>query len=209
MTTLNKNMNTIKTNRRAFFVRSSAAVGAGLAATSAAASGLMFDASLPLKEQVAHLQHQLTLLEDREAIRQLQLAYTTLVEKQAYTAVAELFTPDAKISQGDTRFRDKQAELFFAAVDQAHNSEVRQTALRLDDPLQQDCIAIGADGQHADAVFHCQVEISVPHTDNSSLADMARLQGQYASSRWIKGKFNMAYRKVGGQWKISRLEFQA
>jgi hypothetical protein len=41
------------------------------------------------------------------------------------------------------------------------------------------------------------------------LGDMARLQGQYASSRWVVGNIAMTYRKERNNWKISRLEFLA
>jgi hypothetical protein len=137
------------------------------------------------------------------------LAYTTLLEKQAYDAVAGLFAADAEITLGSAQFRNNQAEQFFAAAGQAHNPEVKQTAFRLEDPLQQDSIVIGVDGQYANAIFHCQVEVSIPHDENSTLGGMACLQGQYASSRWVDGRFAMNYHKVDGNWKISRLEFQA
>ncbi len=55
---------------------------------------------------------------------------------------------------------------------------------------QQDLVAIAADGAQATATFHCDVEFSVPLPADSTLAQMARLQGQVAERHWQAGRFD-------------------
>lgn len=74
---------------------------------------------------------------------------------------------------------------------------------------QQDVVDIGADGRHARGEFDCRVEVSIPHDVDNTLAARARLQGQYASSRWIEGHILVDCRREEGAWKISSLAFKA
>lgn len=198
----------IDSSRRAFFLRGSTALGVGLASATAGAFPLMFDASLPLKEQLAFLHQQLGTMEDTEAIRHLQLAYNALVENQAYEAAVELFTDDATVELNGESVSGKEKGIGQLFADYAQQqAPVLHTAFRQDQAQQRDEITVSEDLQSALATFHFQVEISRPQTDASVLGEMARLQGQYASSHWESGKFDVAYSKVAGQWKISKLTY--
>lgn len=179
----------MNSNRRSFFLRGSAAVGAGLVSASAGATTLLFDSSRPLKEQVEQLQQQLKTLEDRQAIRQLMSAYSILVEQDAVAETPELFTADGEI------FPDK-------------NTDVETvTAFHLEPNVGQDLIDISEDRQSASAVFHCRAEISQPISGNTTVEVMAKEQGMNATRRQVQGKVGIACRKEGGRWKINRLEF--
>jgi hypothetical protein len=198
-------------SRRFFFLRGGAALGAGLASATAGAGTLVFDESLSLKEQLAQLHQQLGAMEHKEAIRQLQAAYTHLLENQAYEAVVELFSDEAMITLHDESYTGKEhgiRPLFTEAYAQQQVPDLH-TAFRQDHAQRQDEISVSEDLQSATATFHFQVEVSKPYTDTSVLGKMARQQGQHASRHWETGKFEVAYSRVDEQWKISKLAYLA
>jgi hypothetical protein len=170
----------------------------------------LFDASAPLQEQLAQLHRRLGSLEDREAIRQLHIAFGALVESQAYDAVPELFAEDATVDlNGETfsgratgvarLFRQQYAEQQAAAIHSAYRQ----------DPCQrQDEIRISPDRQRASATFHACVRVSRPIRDDSVVGTMARLQGMSASSAWENGRFDVEYAREGSRWLIQRLRYQ-
>src|ERR1700722_9501690 len=92
-------------SRRSFFLRGGAALGAGVAA---GATTLISGASTA-PDQLHQLRRELDHVGDREAIRQLQLAFTTLVESQAYEAAAELFTENADLQLSGLNAKGQQA----------------------------------------------------------------------------------------------------
>src|SRR5687768_13798220 len=83
-----------KSSRRAFFLKGGAVLGTGVA-TAVGAAVITPDTAKPLEEQLKQLRQQLGSLEDREAIRQLHLAFTKLIENQRYEAAAQLFDEQA------------------------------------------------------------------------------------------------------------------
>ncbi|HTB65863.1 MAG TPA: nuclear transport factor 2 family protein [Steroidobacteraceae bacterium] len=199
--------NKMNGTRRAFFVRGGAVLGAGVA-TAAAAGVLLPDAAPAVPDRLPQLQRELTSHQDRESIRQLHRAFTAAIENQTYEAAVELFEPHADLNlsglsvQGQpairrlliTQYRQQQARVLHSAYRQG--------------PLQQpDLIAIAADGAHATATFHCDVELSTPLPADSTLAQMARLQGQVAERHWEAGRFEARYVKTDGQWKMTALRF--
>ena len=86
----------INGSRRSFFLKGTAALGAGLASASAGAAGL-FDSPQTLQQQITQLQQKLSKLEDREALKHLYLAFTALLENRNYGAVVELFAENASV----------------------------------------------------------------------------------------------------------------
>jgi ketosteroid isomerase-like protein len=192
-------------SRRSFFLQGGAALGAGVAAAGAAA--LMPDAgSSP--DQLRQLRQQLDHLGAREAIRQLHLAFTSLVESQAYEAAAELFTDDAHLqlsglsATGKPAIRRQFANQYRQQQAAALHTAYRQSALQ-----QQDVVTIGDSGLSAAATFHADVELSTPLPADSTAAQMARLQGQVADRRWQAGRFNAQYVKLQGEWRIASLRY--
>jgi hypothetical protein len=51
------------------------------------------------------------------------------------------------------------------------------------------------------------VALSTPLHGDSTVAQMARLQGQMASRRWETGRFEAQYVKARGQWKMATLSY--
>jgi hypothetical protein len=140
-----------------------------------------------MEEQLKQLRQQLASLEDREAIRQLHLAFTTLIENQRYEAASELFDEQAS---GKETIR----ELF------ATHSAYRQ---------QKDAVTLGEDRQHATATFHVDVEVCTPLEADCTAAEMARLQGNFADRRWESGRFEVSYVRTRGEWKVASLSYRA
>lgn len=203
-------MNEPKMNgtRRAFFLRGGAVLGAGVA-TTAAAGALLPRTSPVVPEGLQELQRELTGLQDREAIRQLHLAFTGAIENQAYETAIELFEPSAQMNLSGLIAVGKPAIMrLFAIQYRQQQARVLHSAYR-QSPRQQDLVAIAADGAHATATFHCEVELTSPLRADSTLAQMARLQGQVAERHWEAGRFEARYVKTEGQWRMAALRYLA
>lgn len=197
---------TINSSRRAFFARGGVALGTGLASATAGAATL-FNDTQPLKEQLARLQQHLATLEDMDAIRQLHQAYSSLMQKQGWETLPELFTEDASINLDGSVHTGKGIANLFLEQYGKQTAPRLQCAYRQDEKQQHDRVKISLDGRQAQATFHQLVEISQPLHDDSLPARMARLQGMTASSHWEAGRFEASYQRVDGQWRIQRLEY--
>jgi hypothetical protein len=160
------NSSNSKSSRRAFFLQS-AALGSGVAA--AGASSPVDAKSLPVNDELKALQQQLALAEDREAIRQLHLAFTSQIENQAYETAA-----------------GKSVIL----------------RLRANHLQQKDSLVLTEDRLQATATWHVDVAMGAPLLGDSTVAQMARLQGQVADHRWEAGRLEVKYLKTQGQWKM-------
>jgi hypothetical protein len=147
-------------SRRAFFLHGGAALGAGVASTTGAAALLPASATAQ------------TDLADREAIRQLHLAFIAAVEAQSRPGAA------------------------------ATHRAYRANAAQLHDEL-----AVDAGGRRATARWHVDVKLATPLEGDSTVAQMARLQGQFADQRWEAGRLQARYEKHGGQWQLAAVEY--
>ena len=193
-------------SRRAFFARSGAALGAGLA--SAGVGAAMLDDS---QARVDALYQQLGALEDREALRHLHQAYLALVENRQWQALPELFSKDAEVRLHGETWQGGQKGLRSLYLEQYAQRALddMHSAFSFDQRQQQDHVELDAGRQQASACFHCRVQLSTPLRDDSVAARMARLQGMDTAQRWEQGRFTVAYRQEGGQWRIHRLSYQA
>jgi hypothetical protein len=198
-----------KTNnsRRDFFMSGGAVFGAGVAATAVGAP-LASDSAASLEEQLKKLRQQLGDVEDREAIRQLHLAFTTLIGDQAYEAATELFDEQAHLNLSGVGATGKRAilQLF---VDQylrqkatLMHSAYRQSALQ-----RKDTVTLSEDRLQATATFHIEVELRTPLQEDCTAAKMARLQGDVAARRWESGRFEAKYVQTRGHWRIAALSY--
>ncbi|HEY8509348.1 MAG TPA: nuclear transport factor 2 family protein [Steroidobacteraceae bacterium] len=184
-------------SRRAFFVRGGALLGAGVAA---AAVGRTDDAQ--------PAQDELSRLRDREAIRQLHLAFAAAIEHQSYEAVAALFDERAHVDLSgvtatghaairqlfEDQYRHQKATLIHARY--------RQNALQ-----HKDLITFSDDGSSANATYHVDVQLSAPLQDDCTAAQMARLQGQMAACYWEAGRLDVRYAKTEGRWKMASVRY--
>jgi len=194
-------------SRRSFVLKGTAALGVGLASASANAATL-FDSSQTLQEQMNQLQEKLCSLKDREALRQLHLIFTTLLENKAYDAVVELFAEDAVVELHDMKLAGKAAvkKLFMEEYKEQKTSSLH-TAHRRDQSQKQDLVSVSWDRKQASASFHNQVLICNPIRGQSVLADMARQQGMMAQSYWENGRYDIDFARIRDQWQISRLSY--
>ena len=199
----------IETSRRAFFLRGGAALGAGVA-TTAGAAALVPGAAAPLDTQFEQLQRRLAGLEDREAIRQLHLAFTALLESGAYEAAAELFDEQAQLQLSGVSATGRPAiRQLFAGQYRQQQAPVMHCAYRRNAMQQADSVTLGDDGLRAAATFHVEVELATPLQADCTAAQMARLQGQMADRRWEAGRFVAQYVRKRGQWRIASLNYMA
>jgi hypothetical protein len=202
-------MSSSKTNstRRAFFLQGGAALGAGVASATGAAAK-MPDKKSPDSE-VENLQERLASMTECEAIRQVQLAFAAMIETQAYEAAADLFTADARLHLSGAAASGRPAiEQLFADQYRHQKAEVMHSAYRHRD-LSKDAVVLDDTRQVATATFYLDVVLTTPLPGDSTIAKMARLQGQTASRSWEPGRLEAGYVKTQGQWKIASLTWLA
>lgn len=198
-----------KSSRRAFFLQGGAMLSASVATTASAAAKISENA-LSLQEQIDALQQQLDSAADREAIRQLHLTFTSLVESQKYEDVAELFDDRAQLhlsglsAAGKSAIRQAFADQYRHRKAAAIHSAYRQNALERDA-----AVTLSEDRQQAKAVYTAEVELSTPLPGDFTVARMARLQGFMATRRWETGRFEAEYVKTRDQWKMASLNYIA
>jgi hypothetical protein len=197
-----------RSSRRAFLTQGGAALSAGVAATAGAAALKSEDAK-PHREELEQLRRQVAHAEDREAIQQLHLAFTSLIGAQHYETAAALFDERAWLRLSGVSAAGRPAiEQLFAEQYRRQKAATLHSAYR-QNLLQQDVVTFGDDPLQASATFHVDVELSSPLQGDSTIVEMARLQGHVADRRWEAGRFEAKYVKTTGQWKMASLEYLA
>lgn len=66
----------------------------------------------------------------------------------------------------------------------------------------KDSLSLSQDLLQATAVWHVDAAVGTPLVGDSTVAQMARLQGQVADHRWEAGRLEVKYLKTQGQWKM-------
>lgn len=197
-------------SRRAFFRAGGAVLGAGVA-TAVGATAAAPGTRVSSDEELNRLRQALASLDDREAIRQLHLAFAGFVEQQRYAAAAELFDEHAHLDLSGVRAEGKVgiAKLFEEAY-RNQNVPVLHNAYRQSASQQRgDTVTVSEDRMHATAMFHTEAELCTPLEADCTVAAMARLQGNVADRRWESGRFEAKYVKAGGQWKVASLTWRS
>jgi hypothetical protein len=72
---------------------------------------------------------------------------------------------------------------------------------------EPDAIEIAADGKTATGLFACAIEIETPIPLDSTLAQMAHVQGSGFVLRTERRMLKVKYVKAGAAWAITRAEF--
>jgi hypothetical protein len=200
--------------RRAFFLKGGAALGAGVAATVAGmATGVAggaegVSASRARDAATAGASRgqdpASRFIEDREAVRRLQLTFATLLEDERYEAAAALFDEHAHLQLSGVSARGRAAiSHLFASSYRLQKAPVIHRAHR----QRADDVRVAEDGLRATATFHVDVELCRPLQDDCTIAQMARLQGNVADRRWETGRLEAEYVKTAGEWKIASLTY--
>lgn len=199
---------TRRQSRRSFFRQGSTALAAGLVSAGAGASTLMME-DPAARQQLQDLQNRLAALEDREALRELFLAYNTLLQERAFAAVVELFTTDATVTIAGQQYHGRYDGIRRLFLDDYARERLdsQQCAFSRDHSQQADSLSIADDNRHASGCFHARVQWYRPLKSDSVLESMARLQGMDAGHYWENIRFDMQFSREAGQWKIRHLDY--
>jgi hypothetical protein len=190
-----------RTSRRAFFLSGGAALGAGLGATTAAAaSGEGADAAI--------LERELARAADREAIRQLQLRFAAAIEERCYEVASGLFDEQAHLRMsGLSACGSRGIASAFDAQYRCHGADTQHCAYRQGSLQLRDDITLSEDGQQGTATFHVEALLGSPVRGDSTVAVMARLQGNVENGRWERGRLLGRYVKRADVWRVASLEY--
>lgn len=194
-------------SRRTFFRQGSTALAAGLVSAGAGASTLVMDDSAA-RQQIEGLRKRLASLEDREALRELFLAYNTLLQERAFAPVVALFATDATLSMRGQQYSHEGIQHLFLDAYARESTETLQCAFSCDHRQQADTLSIADDGLHASGRFHARVQWYHPLKSDSVLESMARLQGMDAGQFWENIRFDVQFQREDGQWKIRQLDYR-
>jgi hypothetical protein len=201
------------TGRRTFIWKTGAVMSAVVASAVAGFSKSGADRGTGLQDQVDRLSRRLGGLEDANAIRRLHQGYESHLTEGAYEEVVGMFADDAEVVYNGGLFAGKEGirrlycdhfapRLCGKKIEPAPGFE-------LDAAQQQDIVEVAADRRTAAGRFPYSMQVGEPMTANSSLVDMARLQGEGIVKWWEGGRYEASYVKVGEGWKIKRLEYRA
>ncbi len=174
--------------RRTFIWKAGAALSATLASaaatTAVAESKRVADpAGDSASAQLTRLSHQLAMLEDANAIRQLHRAYGDALNHRLYADAAALFA--------DTAQAHFDAGVFI-----------------LDSTREQHVIEVAADRHTATARFSCLMKVEATLASSSPLVEMARQQGQGVMQWWEAGRYENSYVRSRDGWKIQQLHYR-
>lgn len=195
--------------RRSFIRKTGFAVTAAFASAAVGISKNKVDAANPLQGRVDRLSQQVGILEDANAIRDLHKTYESHLDNAMYEEIIGLFTEDAEVSYNGGVFKGRKGirRLYVDHFGQGLTGKRIDPAPGLQ-PEQQEMIEVAADRKAAAGRFAYSIQVGTPISGESSLVDMARLQGQGIVKSWEGGVYEMAYVKEGDAWKIKRIDFR-
>ena len=209
-----KSLSKQNTGRRSFLWKAGAAMSAAVAAAVPGMANHKSNLGEGLNAEVNRLSNRLGILEDENTIRTLHQTYETLLDRGRYEDVPDLFADDAEVVFNGGAFKGRKdgvsrlygdcfrSGLTGKKIGSAPNFEV-------DSEQRREFIKVSADRLSASGQFPYSMRVGTPMTGDSSLVRMARLQGEGIVKWWEGGTCEVSYVKVGGAWKISRLEYHA
>jgi hypothetical protein len=102
-------------------------------------------------------------------------------------------------------------QTFIAGVESRDSEAALPThqAYRSNALQERDSLAFSESGSEATATWHVDVKIVSPLEGDSTIAQMARLQGMLADVRWEAGRLQVKYVKIHGQWQVAAQEYLA
>jgi hypothetical protein len=199
--------------RRSFIWKTGAAVSAVLASAVAGVSKSSPDHDTGLKGEMDKLANQIGCLEDANVIRRLHQTYEFYLDKGMYEEIVGMFAEEAEAVFNGGLFAGKQGinRLYCGhfAPRQAGKKIESAPGFEPDPARRQDVVEVAADRKTAACQFSYSMQVGEPMTGNSSLVEMARLQGGGIMKWWEGGICEASYVKVGENWKIRRLEYRA
>jgi len=198
--------------RRSFIWKTGAAMSAVAVSAVAGFSKSGPDRNTGLQDQIDRLSGQLGCLEDANAIRKLHQAYESRLTEGMYEEVAGMFADDAEVVYNGGLFAGKEGirRLYCDNFAPGLTGKKIEPAPGFEpDPAQQlDIVEVAADRRTADGQFPYSMQAGAPMTEDSSLVEMARLQGEGIVKWWEGGICRASYVKAGEGWIIKRLEYR-
>jgi hypothetical protein len=199
--------------RRSFIRKTGAAMSAVVVSAVAGISKPGVERDAELKAKVDRLSNQLGCLEDANAIRRLHQAYESLLNEGKCEEVVSMFAEDAEAVYNGGLFSGRQGvrRLYCDYFAPGLTGKKIETAPGFEpDPAQQlDIVDVAEDRMTATGQFPYSIQVGTPMTGDSSLVEMACLQGEGIVKWWEGGICEAAYVKIGASWKIRRLEYRA
>jgi hypothetical protein len=197
----------VPASRRSFIWKLGA--GASAAVTSAVAMGRAQSATTAHDPSL-----RAALLEEEKVLRKLHQTFEQAMDDFAHEAALALFDADASVAFNGGLFRGRAqgiGRLFGESFMAGHSGRRMEQApgFELAAELQQERIEVAADRRSASGVFPFSIQVGTPIHTESSLAAMARLQGEGVRKWWEGGVYRITWRRPSAEarWMISRLEY--
>jgi hypothetical protein len=190
--------------RRSFLRKTGAALSAVLAASVAGISKTKTD-----DDPAGRLSSRLGMLEDENAVRKLYRSYETYLDQGMYEEVVGLFDDDGELYFNGGLFLGKEKgirRLYLGHFSEGLTGKKIEPAPGYEQ--QQETIAVSSDRRSAQAQFPFSMRVGTPMGPESTLVQMARLQGQGIAHWWESGLCESSYVKAGDAWKIQKIEYR-
>jgi carotenoid cleavage dioxygenase len=170
------------------------------------------DPDAGLKNQLDHLSNRIGSLEDANAIRRLHQTFESRLDRGLYEEVASMFVDDAEVVYNGGLFKGKNGirRLYCDHFASGRTGRKIEPApgFETDSAQQLDIVEVAGDRKAAIGQFPYSMQVGAPMTGDSSLVEMARLQGEGIISWWESGIHEVSYVKKGNMWKIRKLEYR-
>ena len=199
--------------RRSFIWKAGAAMSAMAASAVAGLSKTALDSDAGSKGEMDRLTNQIGCFEDANVIRKLHDMYESYLDKGMYEEVVGMFAEDAEAEYNGGLFAGKEGirRLYCDNFAPGLTGKKIEPAPGFEpDPAQQlNIVEVAANRRTATGQFTYSMQVGKPMTGDSSLVEMARLQGE-GIVKWLEGGiYEASYVKIGDSWKIKRLECRA
>jgi hypothetical protein len=200
------------TGRRSFIWKTGAAMSAVVASAVAGVSKSAADPDSGLKNQIDRLANQVGCLEDANSIRRLHQAYESLLDQGMYEEVVLMFAEDAEVVYNGGLFAGRNGirRLYCDHFALGLTGKKVEPAPGFEpDPARQlETVEVAADRRTATGLFPYSIQVGTAITGDTSLVEMARLQGEGIVKWWESGIHEVFYVKDGDHWKIRKLEYR-
>lgn len=195
-----------ETGRRSFLWKA----GAAMTAAAAAVVPGMAKAGAGKNTEAETLAHKLAVLEEEKALRSLLRTYETLLDSGSYEEIAGLFDEDAEVVFNGGIFKGK------SGVDRLYRGHFAagRTGRKLGPApgieAAPEIITVSEDRTSAKVQLPYSIQIGAPMQPDSSLVQMARLQGEGIVKWCESGVYDISCAKCrkSGDWKIAKLEYR-
>jgi hypothetical protein len=199
--------------RRSFIWKTGSAMSAVVASAVAEIPNQKVDPDTGLRGQLDHLSNRIGRLEDANTIRRLHQDFESRLDRGRYEEVAGMFADDAQVVYNGGLFTGKDSirRLYCDLFASGRTGRKIEYAPGFEtDPAQPlEIVEVAGDRKTATGQFPYAMQVGTAMTGNSSLVEMARLQGEGVVQWGESGIHEVSYVKADHTWKIRKLEYRA